>query len=79
MDPAATLAAFLTTARGQVDEALERYLPSPPACPAIISAAMRYSVFAGGKRLRPLLTLAAADAVARAAHKDSRTATELAL
>ena len=37
----------------------------PPACPAIVSEAMRYSVFAGGKRLRPMLTLAAADAVAR--------------
>jgi len=46
-----------------VDEALERYLPVPPACPAIISEAMRYSVFAGGKRLRPILTLAAADAI----------------
>ena len=41
------------------------YLPKPPACPAIVSEAMRYSVFAGGKRLRPILTLAAADAVAR--------------
>ena len=39
--------------------------PQPPACPAIVSEAMRYSVFAGGKRLRPMLTLAAADAVAR--------------
>ena len=60
-----SLAAFLATTRVQVDEALERYLPKPPACPAIVSDAMRYSVFAGGKRLRPVLTLAAADAVAR--------------
>ena len=29
----------------------------------MLAEAMRYSVFAGGKRLRPLLTLAAADAV----------------
>jgi len=57
------LAAFLATARARVDAALERWLPSPPACPAIISDAMRYSVFAGGKRLRPMLTLAAAAAV----------------
>ena len=62
---AATLAAFLSTAREQVDQALERCLPTPPACPAIVSEAMRYSLFAGGKRLRPILTLAAADAVAR--------------
>jgi geranylgeranyl diphosphate synthase type II len=60
-----TLTAFLTTARERVDDALERWLPAPPECPAIISEAMRYSLFAGGKRLRPVLTLAAADAVAR--------------
>ena len=54
------LADFLTRARARVDAALERYLPVPPACPAIVADAMRYSVFAGGKRLRPILTLAAA-------------------
>jgi geranylgeranyl pyrophosphate synthase len=59
------LTAFLDAARVEIDHALERYLPKPPACPAIVSEAMRYSVFAGGKRLRPVLTLAAADAVAR--------------
>jgi geranylgeranyl diphosphate synthase type II len=59
------LDAFLHAARTRVDEALERYLPRPPACPGLISDAMRYSLFAGGKRLRPCLTLAAADAVAR--------------
>jgi geranylgeranyl pyrophosphate synthase len=58
-----SLAGFLTSARARVDAALERYLPSPPVCPAIIADAMRYSVFAGGKRLRPMLTLAAASAV----------------
>ena len=62
------LSTFLEAARTAVDAALERYLPSPPACPAIVSDAMRYSVFAGGKRLRPTLTLAAADAVARRGH-----------
>ena len=64
MPPTETLAVFLDTARAWIDEALERYLPTPPACPDIVSEAMRYSVFAGGKRLRPILTLAAADAVA---------------
>jgi geranylgeranyl pyrophosphate synthase len=59
------LAAFLERARRRVDEALERHLPKPPTCPAIVAEAMRYSVFAGGKRLRPVLTLAAADAVNR--------------
>jgi geranylgeranyl pyrophosphate synthase len=62
-----SLAAFLNDTRARVDAALERYLPIPPACPEIVSEAMRYSVFAGGKRLRPILTLAAADAVARSA------------
>ena len=63
--PSESLAAFLEHTRTQVDEALERHLPKPPVCPAIVSEAMRYSVFAGGKRLRPTLTLAAADAIAR--------------
>ena len=46
-----------------MDAALDRLLPSPPECPPLIAEAVRYSVFAGGKRLRPLLALAAADAV----------------
>ncbi len=66
MSAAGGLQSFLDEARTRVDEALNRHLPSPPACPAIIADAMRYSVLAGGKRLRPCLTLAAADAVARA-------------
>jgi len=56
-------AGFLERARSLVDEALERHLPRSPDCPALLAEAMRYSLFAGGKRLRPLLTLAAADAV----------------
>jgi geranylgeranyl diphosphate synthase, type II len=57
------LAAFLARARAEIDEALDRYLPAAPSCPAIVAEAMRYSVFAGGKRLRPVLTLAAAEAI----------------
>ena len=57
------LGPFLERVRARVDAALDRYLPSAPACPEIVAAAMRYSVFAGGKRLRPVLTLAAADAI----------------
>ena len=48
--------AVLERTRADVDRALERYLPKPPACPALLAEAMRYSVFAGGKRLRPILT-----------------------
>jgi geranylgeranyl pyrophosphate synthase len=57
---------FAAACRGVVDEALDRILPVPPACPAVVAEAMRYSVMAGGKRLRPIVVLAAADAVATA-------------
>ena len=59
-----SLADFLRRVRVQVDDALDRWLPRPPVCPDIVSEAMRYSVFAGGKRLRPVLALAAAEAAA---------------
>jgi geranylgeranyl pyrophosphate synthase len=62
---AVSLAEFLDQVRTEIDDALERWLPKPPDSPQIIAEAMRYSVFAGGKRLRPVLTLAAADAVTR--------------
>jgi len=61
---AESLAEFLQRSRAQVDVALDRWLPRPPVCPAIVGEAMRYSVFAGGKRLRPVLVLAASEAVA---------------
>ena len=49
--------------RGQkVDQALDKYLPSSKTKPATIHQAMRYSLFAGGKRIRPILTIAAAEA-----------------
>jgi geranylgeranyl pyrophosphate synthase len=60
-----TLAAFLDSTRAAIDRGLDRSLPVSPRCPPVISEAMRYSLFAGGKRLRPILTLAAADAVAK--------------
>ena len=46
-----------------VDAYLDDYLPPEKAYPESIHRAMRYSLFAGGKRLRPVLTLAAAEAV----------------
>ena len=45
-----------------VDEALNGFLPSARTRPGTIHEAMRYSLFAGGKRLRPILCLAAAEA-----------------
>jgi geranylgeranyl pyrophosphate synthase len=71
------LADFLTRARARVDASLERYLPVPPACPAIVADAMRYSVFAGGKRLRPILTLAAAVAVDDRRPEGTNVATDI--
>lgn len=44
-----------------VDNALEKYFPKSADEPAIINSAMKYSVFAGGKRLRPILCLAACE------------------
>jgi geranylgeranyl diphosphate synthase, type II len=76
---AETLDAFLRESRKRVDEALDGYLPVPPDCPPVLSDAMRYSVFAGGKRLRPVLTLAAADAVARSIGSAPDVARSLAL
>ena len=46
-----------------MDEALEQYLPPGDLYPSRIHEPMRYSVFVGGKRLRPILLLAAAEAV----------------
>src|SRR5260221_8954370 len=45
-----------------VNRALDRFLPKASARPATIHKAMRYSLFAGGKRMRPALCLAAATA-----------------
>lgn len=56
------LATYLATRGRLVDDALHRFLPPETAHPAIIHEAMRYSVFAGGKHLRALLVMAAAEA-----------------
>jgi len=57
------LDAYLAARRRAVDEALERHLPPVTAMPPVVHDAMRYSVFAGGKRLRPILVIASAEAV----------------
>jgi geranylgeranyl diphosphate synthase type II len=65
---------WLEARRAEVGMALERYLPAAPACPDRLGEAMRYSLLAGGKRLRPMLTLASAEAVAVANGGDPITA-----
>jgi geranylgeranyl diphosphate synthase type II len=53
---------YLVARQREVDRALDRFLPKASVPPATIHKAMRYSLFAGGKRLRPSLCLAAAEA-----------------
>jgi len=56
------LAAYLADRTEAVNRALDRFLPRATTRPATIHQAMRYSLFAGGKRMRPALSLAAAEA-----------------
>jgi geranylgeranyl diphosphate synthase type II len=63
MSAADNLQQYLTARRTAIDAALLASLPSPPSCPSAVADAMRYSVSAGGKRLRPILCLASAEAV----------------
>jgi geranylgeranyl diphosphate synthase type II len=53
-----TLAQFVVDTRKLVDAALDRILPAESVPPVRVHAAIRWSVFAGGKRFRPLLSLA---------------------
>ncbi len=53
---------YLKSRQQMVDRALDRHLPKESTKPTTIHKAMRYSLFAGGKRLRPILCLAAAEA-----------------
>ncbi|MBC8003822.1 MAG: polyprenyl synthetase family protein [Opitutaceae bacterium] len=53
---------YLTIRTEAVNQALDRFLPAEKARPATIHKSMRYSLFAGGKRMRPALCLAAAEA-----------------
>jgi geranylgeranyl diphosphate synthase, type II len=57
------LDAYLRDRRNIVEDALKRYLSPQRNIPAEIYNAVHYSVFAGGKRIRPILCLAAVDAV----------------
>ena len=58
-----TLDEYLAACRGRVDGTLEQAVPSERTHPETIHRAMRYSLFAGGKRLRPILCMAAAETV----------------
>ena len=66
--------AYLQHQQRAVDTALRRFLPRESVRPVTIHKAMRYSVFAGGKRLRPILCLAAAEACGGTAEDAMRPA-----
>lgn len=52
---------YLSERKLAIDEALEKYAPAPVGLEKSVAEASRYSLFAGGKRLRPILCLAASD------------------
>ncbi|MFH1574543.1 MAG: farnesyl diphosphate synthase [Acidobacteriota bacterium] len=54
---------YIESTRAEVDRYLDRLLPPETAEPRTIHRAMRHSVFAGGKRLRPILVLASGESV----------------
>jgi geranylgeranyl diphosphate synthase type II len=78
---AESMADWLRDRKSEVDEALEHCLPTPPGIPLVITAPVAYSVRAGGKRLRPILTLAAAEAAGAVAEPrlDADTARKVAM
>jgi geranylgeranyl diphosphate synthase type II len=68
------LDAYMKERADAVDAALERFLPAESLRPETLHKAMRYSVFAGGKRLRPVLVIAGAEAVGGTASRVMPTA-----
>jgi len=66
--------AYMKQRMAAVDAALDRVLPPESERPESLHKAMRYSVFAGGKRLRPVLVIAGAEAVGGSAERVMPTA-----
>src|SRR6202142_946629 len=61
-----TLGEYMAAQQSAVDAALDHWVPGEDQDPVTIHRAMRYSLFAGGKRIRPLLAIASAEAVSDA-------------
>jgi geranylgeranyl diphosphate synthase type II len=59
---------YLAARIARVEAALERWVPAETVPPQTIHRAMRYSLFAGGKRIRPVLCIGAAEALGRVPH-----------
>src|SRR6187455_1341689 len=58
-----TLREYIAQTTERVDAALHRWVPAETVPPQTIHRAMRYSLFAGGKRIRPVLCIGAAEAL----------------
>jgi geranylgeranyl diphosphate synthase, type II len=56
--------AYISGSKKLVDQYLDQLLSAESEAPSTIHKAMRYSIFAGGKRVRPILTLAAGESLA---------------
>jgi geranylgeranyl pyrophosphate synthase len=76
---AVDLHAWLEAQRREVEAALDRFVTESGDAPAIVLEAMRYALLGGGKRLRPMLVLAAAEAVAERLQTSAADARVLAM
>jgi geranylgeranyl pyrophosphate synthase len=74
-----TFDAYLDARRKDVEIALQTWLPRPPQVPQVIGEAMHYSLMSGGKRLRPILAVASAEAVAQALGRSEAAARDAAM
>ena len=74
-----TFEAYLEARRKEIDSALDTWLPRPPRVPAVLAEAMHYSLFAGGKRLRPMLVIASAEGVAQVGGSSEAAARDAAM
>jgi geranylgeranyl diphosphate synthase type II len=73
------VAAYVASRRALIEGALDSCLPPSPMCPPVLRQAMHYSLTAGGKRVRPVLCLAGAEAVGATAEVAVPTACALEL
>ena len=74
-----TLQAYFAEQVTIVDRALDEWVPPEHKVPSLIHRAMRYSLFAGGKRIRPILAIAAAQAVSAESYRVEQAAVTLEL
>ncbi len=68
------VSSYLREQQDKVNNALQKFLPSAEIEPTLIHESIRYTIFAGGKRVRPILCLAACEALGENADKALATA-----